>query len=56
MNIKGLLISAVLMIGGCLVGCGTQHEDMDFVADMGSGFNLGNSLEFNLSRRFCEWA
>lgn len=28
-----------------LVGCGTQHEDMDFVADMGSGFNLGNSLE-----------
>ena len=45
MNIKGLLISAVLMIGGCLMGCGTQHGDMDFVADMGSGFNLGNSLE-----------
>lgn len=53
-GIKKAAIGLVLLLGGCIMGCGNRGEEMEFVRQMGTGWNLGNSLESVCQDQTCE--
>ena len=53
-GIKKAAIGLVLLLGGCIMGCGNRGEEMEFVQQMGTGWNLGNSLESVCQDQTCE--